>query len=115
MKNLKELADDLKNLIIELQSDAHNKENVRPERYNNLKLTMDPQHNRSPHVIVTTAMSSAEYDLYTAEKLGGSLGPDEKFVIRWLGKSNTLEALRECWKSANDLSDRIYKRFNQKK
>ena len=41
-KTLNEHADDLKRYIIELQSDAHNKVNVRAGRYNNLKLTMAP-------------------------------------------------------------------------
>lgn len=40
-KTLNELASDLKDVIIGLQSDAHNKGNLRVERYNNLKLSMD--------------------------------------------------------------------------
>lgn len=42
-KTLNELAGDLKQLIIDLQSDAHNNGNIRMERYNNLKLLMFPQ------------------------------------------------------------------------
>lgn len=38
-KTLNELAGELKAYIIEIQSDAHNKGNIRPERYNNLKLS----------------------------------------------------------------------------
>ena len=41
-KTLNEHADDLKRYIIELQSDAHNKGNVRAGRCNNLKLIMAP-------------------------------------------------------------------------
>ena len=44
-KTLNELAGDLKQLIIDLQSDAHNSGNIRMERYNNLKLLMFPQKN----------------------------------------------------------------------
>ena len=96
-KSLKELADDLKDLMINLQSDAHNKGSFRPERYNNLKLSMDIAKESTPHVVINMAMSEAQFNINTGEKMNGSLGPDEKFVVRWFGKANTLEALRECW------------------
>ena len=99
MKTLKELADELRELMIELQSDARNKANFRPERYNNLKLSMDMANNRQPHVVVSLSMSSAEFDLKTQEKNIGGLGPDEKYVVRWLEKPNTIPALFACWKN----------------
>lgn len=96
-KTLNELAGELKNCIIDLQSDAHNKGSIRKERYNNLKLSMDIASNPKPHVIVSLAMSEAEFDLKSGEKTNGSLGPDERYVLRWFGKSNTIPDLRECW------------------
>lgn len=97
-KTLNELASDLKSYIIEIQSDAHNKGNLRPERYNNLKFQMNIAVNHNPHVIVNIGMSSAEFDLRTGDKLSGGLGPDERYVIRWLDKPTSASALRECWR-----------------
>ena len=96
-KTLNELAGELKSLIIDLQSDAHNKSNINPARYNNLKLKIDPSQNASPHVIVTVSMSEAIFNLSTGEKITGSLGPDERYALRWLTKGSTMEALKECW------------------
>ena len=40
-KTLNELANELKEYLLNAQADAHNKASLRPERYNNLKLSMD--------------------------------------------------------------------------
>ena len=111
MKTLKELGEDLKELMIELQSDAHNKINFRPERYNNLKLSMDVAYNPSPHVVVTLSMSSAEFDLKTLEKINGGLGPDDKFVARWFAKPTTIPALMACWRNAQKNRGKIYDKY----
>ncbi len=96
-KTLNELAGDLKEAIIDAQSDAHNKSNMNAARYNNLKLTMDPQASAHPEVVISLAMSEATFNIKTGEKVNGSLGPDERYVLKWLGKTNTLPALNECW------------------
>lgn len=98
-KTLNELAGELKQAIIDLQSDAHNKGNMRAERYNNLKLVMEPDRNRTPHVVVDLAISSAEFDITSGQKLNGGLGPDERYVLRWLSKSGTLTNLQDTWKT----------------
>ncbi len=97
-KNLKELTDDLKEYVIDQQSDAHNKTNLKKERYNNLKLSMDITKNSSPHIIINIGMSEAEFNIRTGDKNNGGLGPDERYVFRWLGRSNILPDLNECWK-----------------
>ena len=94
------MAGDLKALIKDLNSDAHNASSYRPEKYNNLKLSMDPHRDPNPHVVISIAISEATFNLNTFEKTNGSLGPDEKYVQRWFGKSATAENLRECWKVA---------------
>lgn len=43
------------------------------------------------------SMSAAEFELKMGQKLNGGLGPDERYVIRWLNKSGTLAALIETW------------------
>lgn len=105
-KTLNELAGELKNCIIEQQSDAHNKGNMRKERYNNLKLIMDASANPKPHVVVSLAMSEAEFDLRSGEKTNGGLGPDERYVLRWFDKSNTIPDLRACWSDAEKNKDK---------
>lgn len=98
-KTLNELASDLKECVIGLQSDAHNKGSVRKERYNNLKLSMDIAANPRPHVVISVSMSEAEFDLRTGEKVNGGLGPDERYVLRWFSKPNTLADLKACWQA----------------
>lgn len=97
-KTLNELASDLKDVIIGLQSDAHNRGNLRVERYNNLKLSMDVSQS-TPQVVINIAMSEATFNIKTGEKINGGLGPDERYVLRWFSKTNTLSALNECWLS----------------
>lgn len=98
-KTLNELAGELKALIIDLQSDPHNKTNINSQRYNNLKLGMEIAKESTPHVIVNIAMSEAVFNINNGEKMSGGLGPDERYVLRWFSKGSTMEALKECWKS----------------
>lgn len=97
-KTLSELAGELKVFLIEMQSDARNKNNFRPERYNNLKFEMDVSKDSNPYVVISISMSEAEYSLKTGDKQNGGLGPDERYVLRWLEKPNTIPALMECWR-----------------
>lgn len=110
-KTLNELTSDLKTYIIEVQSDAHNKGNLRPERYNNMKLKMNIAENKNPHVVVFIGMSSAEFSLGSGEKMSGGLGPDEKHVIRWLEKPTSLPALRDCWRRVEKNRGRISDKY----
>lgn len=110
-KTLNELAGELRDFIVELQLDAHNKGNFRPERYNNLKLTMSIPHNPSPHVVISISMSEAEFDLKTGEKISGGLGPDDRYVMRWLSKANVLTNLNERWKAMEKNRGRIVDKY----
>lgn len=110
-KTLNELAADLKEFIISLHMDAHNKGNFRPERYNNLKISMNIAKNPTPHFTISIAMSQAEFDLRTGEKLSGSLGPDERHVLRWIAKANTLLLLTERWKLVEKNRGRISDKY----
>ena len=96
-KSLNELARELKTLIIELQSDPHNQSNLRADRYNNLKLLMNPNSNHNPHVVVDLAMSDAEFDIKTGQKLKGGLGLYERYVLICFNKSGTLSDLQDTW------------------
>lgn len=39
--------------------------------------------------------------------MNGSLGPDEKFIQRWLGKTGIMESLQACWKLRVDNRGKI--------
>lgn len=97
-KTLNELAVDLKSLIIELNSDAHNRVNFRPVRYNNLKMEMNIEEETCPFIAISIGMSEAKYNLNTLEKIKGSLGADEKYVQRWFNKTGVLESLKDNYK-----------------
>ncbi|MBP3923710.1 hypothetical protein J6E39_00530 [bacterium] len=96
-KTLNELSRELKDFIISEQSDSYNSHGIRLPRYNNLKLSMDIAKNPTPHVTISISMSQAIFKLRDGEKESGSLGPDERYVLKWLNKSGTMEYLREAW------------------
>lgn len=110
-KTLNELASELKEYIINSQSDAHNKGSLRPERYNNLTLKMNIAQNPTPHVVITIAMSEAEFNIRNGEKVSGSMGPDERYVLRWMEKPNTLPNLNTCWSNAEKNRGRIADKY----
>lgn len=97
-KTFNELARSLKDLIKDLNSDAHNSRSFREEQYNNLKISMDPAKDSRPHVIITIGISEASYSLATKQKIGGSLGPNDKYVQRWFNKTGILDALKNIWR-----------------
>ena len=96
-KSLNELGDDLKAMIIALESDSRDNIGFRPEKYNNLKLTMDVVADMYPQVRIAIGMSEAHYDINTGERISGSLGQEERYVHRWLNKKEILQELRYCW------------------
>ncbi len=97
-KSFNELANALKDLIKDLNSDAHNFRSFNEARYNNLKLTMDPQTDPQPHIIITIGVSEGKYSLATLQRLQGSLGPDERYISRWFNRIGVLDSLKEVWK-----------------
>ena len=97
-KTLSELSREMKDYIIDLQSDAHNVSSVHKYRYNNLKIeVVDPRTSSTPQAKVTIGMSEAVYNIVTMEKVSGGLGPDEKYVIRWFMRGSNLAELKEAW------------------
>ena len=100
-KTLNELSRELRDFIFELQDDPHNVTGFKKYRYNNLKIeVMDPRTTPNPQVKITIGMSEATFNIITSEKIAGGLGPDERFVIRWLGKELNLGELKEAWRRA---------------
>ena len=104
MANLNELATKLQEFIIRSQSDAHNGRNFSKSRYNNLKLKISSTL-EYPNIIVSIGISEATYNIEDGTKTDGSLGPDEKYVYKWIGKSNIQPALKELYLSMTELVD----------
>lgn len=106
-KTLHQLGEELKIFILELKATNDKKSQFRPERYNNLKLSMNVAREKTPHVTVTVGISEVTYNINSLEKMNGSLGPDEKFIQRWLGKTSIMESLQACWKLRVDNRGKI--------
>lgn len=102
MKTLHELATKLQSFIIKCQTDAHNSTNMNVSKYNNLKLKMDTKLN-FPNLIVGIGISEAVYNFVDGTKTDGGLGPDERYVRKWLGNSNIIAELKEIWIAMGDL------------
>ena len=83
---LNEMANKLQSYIIDSQSDAHSSTafNLNLTKYNNIKLAMD-ETVRYPHIMIRIGISEATYSLRDGIRTDGGLGPDEKYVHKWLG------------------------------
>jgi hypothetical protein len=102
MKTLNEMAGKLQKFIIDYQENTHTATVMNFKRYNNLKLRMDTQFNY-PHITVSIGISEATFNIKDNIKTEGGLGPDEKFVRKWLDSSSIIYDLNEIWKSMDKL------------
>jgi hypothetical protein len=102
MKTLHELAQKLQEYIIRSQQDAHNSTNMNITKYNNLKLKMNSKYHYA-HVIITIGISEAVFNISDGTKTDGGLGPDEKYVRKWLGTSSIVSDLKEIYIAMSDL------------
>ena len=99
-KTLNELSSSLKEFIANSQ-DAHTSSDVKKYRYNNLKIDIsDPRTTKTPQIIITIGMSEAAFNVMTGEKISGGLGPDERYVIRWMDRGSNREELKAILKDA---------------
>ena len=102
MKTLHEMAVKLQESIIAQQEDAHNSTTLNVTKYNNLKLKMSTKYTY-PHVIITIGISEAIFNIADGTKTDGGLGPDEKYVKKWLGTSTVIADLKEIYISVGEL------------
>ena len=101
MATFKDLEDNLKTFIIQEQSDAHSKATLNTAKYNNIKITMNPSQNNSPHVKIRISISEASYKINDFSKINGGLGYEERLVIKWFGRYGIKEKLLEMWNTVN--------------
>lgn len=99
-KTFNEMARLLKDLIKDMNNDAHNAKSFKEERYNNMKISMDPSKESSPHVTIQIGMSEGTYNITTQQRMSGSLGPDEKYIMRWMNRTGVMDSLKDLWRDA---------------
>ncbi len=97
MATFKDVEDNLKDFILQEQSDAHNVKSVNAAKYNNIKIWMDPSRTQESHVIIRISISEAVYSLNNFSKINGGLGYEERFVLKWFGRYGIKEKLMELW------------------
>ena len=102
MKTLHELATKLQEYIIKSQQDAYNSTNMNITKYNNLKLRMETKLHY-PNIIIVIGISEATFNIKEGTKTDGSLGPDERYVKKWLGNSSVIADLKEIYIAMSDL------------
>lgn len=102
MKTLHEMAVKLQDSIIKQQDDAHNTTNLNVTKYNNLKIRMDTRY-AYPHAIIVIGISEAVFNIADGTKTDGGLGPDEKYVRKWLTSSTVIADLKEIYIAMGEL------------
>ena len=100
MATFKDLEDNLKNFMIQEQSDAHNVRTANTAKYNNLKMWMDLSKYQQPHFFIKFSVSEAAFAITDCTKLTGGLGYEERFVYKWFGRIGVKDKLKELWTTA---------------
>lgn len=102
MTNLNDYATKLQTFLIrEVQDDGRR---VSKARYNNLKMKISSRL-QYPNVIITIGISEATYNIEDGTKTEGSLGPDERYVYKWLSRKEIQPALKELYLQMTELVD----------
>jgi len=100
MATFKDLEDNLKNYMIQEQSDAHNIRTANIAKYHNLKIWMDLSKYQQPHFFIRFSVSEAVFTINDCMKLNGGLGYEERFVYKWFGRIGVKDKLKELWTTA---------------
>ena len=105
MATFKDLEDSLKKFLIEEQTDAHTVRNMNVNKYNNLRIWMDPSKYQQPHFFVRISISEAIFMIADCQKINGGLGYEERIVLKWFGRMGIKDKLRELWSSTENNKD----------
>lgn len=87
----------LRDYLINVQTDSYNTGGKIEQRYNNLKVYMEPKKTSIPHFWVSVNISAVCYKIDPLEKIDGSMGSDERFVTMWAGRPNINGELKKHW------------------
>ena len=104
MTTFNDMEDNLRKFIVEEQSDAHNIKTANFNKYNNLKVSMDPKKYTEPHFIVRISISEAVYKIADGTKINGGVGFEEKFITKWYGRMGIKNKLTELWQNLDNMN-----------
>jgi len=94
---LHNLETSLKEFLEEQQSDSSNSRNSILYKYNNLKIYMEPNRDKTPHFIIRIGISEATYNIASGEKISGGFGSEERLIRRWFDKAHVKSGLNNAW------------------
>ncbi len=101
-ESIKIFENSLRDYLIDARSDKYNSNDKIQQKYNNLKVYMDPQRYSTPHFCVSVNISAATYSIEPLQRIAGSMGTDERFVLLWAARDNINGELRKHWNSLSD-------------
>lgn len=87
----------LRDYLINVQMDSYNTKGKVEQKYNNLKVYMDPKKISTPHFWVSANISAVCYQIDPLEKIDGSMGADERLIMMWGGRPNINGELKKHW------------------
>lgn len=96
-ESIKVFENSLRDYLVNAQQDSYHGAGKIEYRYNNLKVYMEPKKNKTPHFYVSLSISEACYMINPVEKLSGSMGTDERFIVMWANRPNINGELRKHW------------------
>ena len=99
------LEESLKEYLAECNATDTHGIRVMINKYNNLRIYMDPKKNPKPHFIIRIGISEAMFDLDSREKMSGGLGPDERDVRRWMERNLYRVDLKSKWKQTQKVKE----------
>ena len=88
--------------MINSLTDKHGNARAVAQKYNNLKVYMDPAKITTPHFLYQWEYPEACFAIEDGKKLDGSLGYEDGYVVRWAGRSNIHNELEAFWKALKD-------------
>ena len=91
----------MRQFLIDEQQDHYNSTRANVAKYNNLKVSMDPKKEPTPHLMVRIGISEGYFALDEAKVISGGLGSDTRYVIRWMRRNFQRYDFKTMWEEAN--------------
>ena len=92
----------LKDYLINAMSNKVNDIRSLEQRYNNMKVFMDPSAIDEPHFYVSVGISEVCFSIKTQTKIDGSVGMEDIYVKRWAERHNIHMELEKFYKDLKE-------------
>ena len=99
--NFHDIEYNMRQYLIDEQSDNYNTSKANVAKYNNLKVSMDPKKEQTPHLMVRIGISEGYFSIDDAKVISGGLGADTRYVIRWMHRNFQRIDFKSLWEEAN--------------